>query len=160
MEDHGPIYQFAVWNRPDQLPRGMQPRILSLLHHPRSTAELLIRQDGTFPPNWLLALPISDHSFHLHKSDFRDTICLRYIWIEAKCLPDRCLCMEVCSVLSMQYNLCQWRLEIPLLQRDQRSVSHAECSQRCATLCRLSQGCSISLTGETFPCTSVSKHGG
>ena len=30
--------------------------------------------------SWLSALPIEDHGFALHKSDFRDALCLRYNW--------------------------------------------------------------------------------
>ena len=39
---------------------------------------------------WLTTLPIK-HGFTLHKSAFRDALCLRYGWQPPK-LPDRCPC--------------------------------------------------------------------
>ena len=40
---------------------------------------------------WLTALPLRDHQFHLHKGDFRDSLCLRYGWMPAL-LPASCVC--------------------------------------------------------------------
>ena len=40
---------------------------------------------------WLEALPIKDHGFHLSKTEFRDTLCLRYGWQPAR-LPAYCVC--------------------------------------------------------------------
>ena len=41
--------------------------------------------------NWLSSLPISEYGFALHKSVFRDAICLHYGWIP-KNLPTYCVC--------------------------------------------------------------------
>ena len=40
---------------------------------------------------WLTTLPIKQHGFTLHKSAFRDALCLRYGWQPPR-LPDRCPC--------------------------------------------------------------------
>ena len=41
--------------------------------------------------SWLTVLPIDEHDFSLHKSDFRDAICLRYGW-PLPHLPTECIC--------------------------------------------------------------------
>ena len=41
--------------------------------------------------SWLSVLPIQEHNFHLHKSSFRDALCLRYGW-EPTGLPTSCVC--------------------------------------------------------------------
>lgn len=41
--------------------------------------------------NWLSALPLEQHGFHLSKSEFRDALCLRYDWPIAH-LPTDCVC--------------------------------------------------------------------
>ena len=41
--------------------------------------------------SWLSVLPIQEHNFHLHKSSFRDALCLRYGW-EPIGLPTSCVC--------------------------------------------------------------------
>ena len=41
--------------------------------------------------SWLTALPIDEHGFALHKSDFRDAVCLRYGWPLLH-LPTECIC--------------------------------------------------------------------
>ena len=41
--------------------------------------------------SWLSVLPIQEHNFHLHKSSFRDALCLRYGW-EPTGLPNNCVC--------------------------------------------------------------------
>ena len=38
----------------------------------------LAQQKGS--SSWLESLPLSEHGYHLSKSEFRDTICLRYSW--------------------------------------------------------------------------------
>ena len=43
------------------------------------------------------ALPIQDHGFTLHKSAFRNTVCLRYGW-ELKQLPSHCLCGKLLNI--------------------------------------------------------------
>ena len=47
--------------------------------------------------SWLLALPIEDHGFALHKGAFRDAICLRYNWQPTR-LPNKCICGRAFSV--------------------------------------------------------------
>ena len=47
--------------------------------------------------SWLAALPIDEHGFHLHKSAFRDAICLRYGWTPEH-LPEKCICGSHFSV--------------------------------------------------------------
>ena len=41
--------------------------------------------------SWLTALPIDEHGFALHKSDFHDAVCLRYGWPLLH-LPTECIC--------------------------------------------------------------------
>ena len=41
--------------------------------------------------SWLSVLPVQEHNFHLHKSSFRDALCLRYGW-EPIGLPTSCVC--------------------------------------------------------------------
>ena len=40
---------------------------------------------------WLSALPLSHHGFDLHKSSFRDAVCIRYGW-QPNDLPSSCVC--------------------------------------------------------------------
>ena len=49
---------------------------------------------------WLSTVPLRDHDFILHKSDFRDTLCLRYGWMPAL-LPKSCVCVVSPLLLSM-----------------------------------------------------------
>ena len=41
--------------------------------------------------SWLSALPIEEHGFALHKSAFRDALCLWYRWLPSG-LPAQCAC--------------------------------------------------------------------
>ena len=41
--------------------------------------------------SWLVALPIENHGFSLHKEAFRDALCLRYGW-QPSLLPTTCAC--------------------------------------------------------------------
>ena len=41
--------------------------------------------------SWLIALPIAEHGFALHKGAFRDALCLRYGWRPPH-LPSHCIC--------------------------------------------------------------------
>ena len=41
--------------------------------------------------SWLATLPIQEHGFALHKSAFRDALCLRYGW-QPSHLPSHCIC--------------------------------------------------------------------
>ena len=67
----------------DQLPDNMQ-RAMSL-----ST------EKGSL--NWLSTLPIAEHGFALHKSSFRDALCLRYGWHPLN-MPLQCTCGKQFSV--------------------------------------------------------------
>ena len=40
---------------------------------------------------WLTALPLRDHGYNLHKSAFKDGLCLRYGWTPPS-LPNSCVC--------------------------------------------------------------------
>ena len=46
---------------------------------------------------WLNALPIREHGFALHKSDFHDALCLRYNWRPPR-LPVQCACGQGFSI--------------------------------------------------------------
>ncbi|XP_062508509.1 uncharacterized protein LOC134184780 [Corticium candelabrum] len=46
---------------------------------------------------WLTAIPLEQHGFTLHKSAFRDALCLRYGWHPSN-LPDICPCGSKFSV--------------------------------------------------------------
>ena len=41
--------------------------------------------------NWLAVLPVDEHGFYLHKTAFRDAICLRFGWKPDQ-LPEKCDC--------------------------------------------------------------------
>ena len=45
---------------------------------------------------WLSAIPLRDHNFILHKSDFRDAFCLRYSWMPALLLVLCVWCLLYC----------------------------------------------------------------
>ena len=47
--------------------------------------------------SWLTALPLADQGFALHKSAFRDALCLRYGW-QPQLLPSHCICGMTMSV--------------------------------------------------------------
>ena len=47
--------------------------------------------------SWLSVLPVEEHGFALHKSAFRDAICLRYGWLPSG-LPAHCVCGQGFSV--------------------------------------------------------------
>jgi len=47
--------------------------------------------------SWLSTIPIEEHSFALHKSAFRDALCLRYGWQPAL-LPSHCVCGKKLSI--------------------------------------------------------------
>ena len=47
--------------------------------------------------SWLSVLPLDDHGFALHKSDFRDALCLRYGWSLLH-TPAKCNCGSSFSV--------------------------------------------------------------
>ena len=51
--------------------------------------------------SWLSTLPIQEHGFTLHKSVFRDAVCLRYGW-QPKHLPSHCVC---CSKFTVDHAL-------------------------------------------------------
>ena len=40
---------------------------------------------------WVVALPIAEHNFTLHKGSFRDALCLRYGWKPSR-MPSHCVC--------------------------------------------------------------------
>ena len=40
---------------------------------------------------WLVTLPNAKHGFALHKSAFRDALCLHYGW-KPRSLPSHCIC--------------------------------------------------------------------
>ena len=47
--------------------------------------------------SWLSAIPIEQHGFALHKTDFTDALCLRYGWIPPH-LPSHCVCGKAFTV--------------------------------------------------------------
>ena len=46
---------------------------------------------GKGASNWLSVLPVAEHGFYLHKTAFRDAICLRFGWRPDR-LPEKCIC--------------------------------------------------------------------
>ena len=59
-----------------------------LPQHLQRAAELA-SEKGAY--SWLTALPVAAHGFALHKSAFRDALCLRYNWTPTD-LPRACVC--------------------------------------------------------------------
>ena len=51
----------------------------------------LAREKGA--SSWLTAQPLTAHGFSLHKTAFRDAVCLRYNW-QPSFLPTHCVCGE------------------------------------------------------------------
>ena len=47
--------------------------------------------------SWVVALPIAEHNFALHKGSFRDALCLRYGWKPTR-MPSHCVCGNNFSV--------------------------------------------------------------
>ena len=47
--------------------------------------------------SWLSAIPIEQHGFALHKTNFTDALCLRYGWIPPH-LPSHCVCGKAFTV--------------------------------------------------------------
>lgn len=52
--------------------------------------------------SWLTVLPVASSGFVLHKSAFRDALCLRYGW-SCKDLPSHCKCGKQPSVAVLSY---------------------------------------------------------
>ena len=59
---------------------------------------------------WLSALPLSHHGFDLHKSSFRDAVCIRYRW-QPQDLPSSCVCGLAFSIDHALY--VQWVVSLP-----------------------------------------------
>ena len=57
---------------------------------------MALAQESGFS-SWLTALPVAEFGFTLHKSAFRDTLCLRYGWLPS-CIPIKCECGTQFSV--------------------------------------------------------------
>ena len=55
----------------------------------------MAKEKGT--SSWLIALPIEKLGFSLHKSAFRDALCLRYGW-QPSILPTTCVCGHPISI--------------------------------------------------------------
>ena len=97
--------------------------------------------------SWLAALPIRDHGFYLHKSVFRDAICLRYGW-KPECMPDKCVCGSQFSVEHALTCVCGGF----------RSLSHNEIRDLSATLLANNRRTDPELqplTGQTFSLRSA-----
>ncbi|CAM1309822.1 Uncharacterised protein r2_g1998 [Pycnogonum litorale] len=96
--------------------------------------------------SWLTALPIRDHGFTLHKSAFRDALCLRYGWIP-KNLPMYCECG---NSFTIQHALSCSKGGFPIMR-------HNEIRDMMASLLKdLCHDVSVEpplqpLTGELFP---------
>ena len=69
----------------------LQSSISSALQHSMTLA----KEKGA--SSWLTALPISEFGFTLHKSAFRDALCLRYGWQPTR-LPEKCDCGRQFSI--------------------------------------------------------------
>jgi hypothetical protein len=85
-----------------------QVRLKKKAHHAASLEEVLHSLPDNMKRNieaasekgassWLLTLPLKDSNTILHKSDFRDAICLRYNWQPPR-LPSQCVCGKRFSV--------------------------------------------------------------
>ena len=87
-----------------QLTRGIRNTNLAKKRHHYQVAANAVR--SRLPPerqlaidlaqekgasSWLSVLPLEEHGFHLHKTSFRDAICLRYGWPLPR-LPGHCAC--------------------------------------------------------------------
>ena len=104
---------------------------------------------------WLNVLPIQEHGFTLHKSDFRDAIALRYGW-NPQDLPSKCACGKNFSV---DHALSCAKSGFP-------TIRHNELRNLTATL--LTEPCTNvtvepplqKLNGETFSGSSVNRNDG
>ena len=60
-------------------------------HLPRSQRRAMDLAQERGASSWLVALPISEHGFSLHKGAFLDAVALRYNWTPSR-LPSNCAC--------------------------------------------------------------------
>jgi len=49
----------------------------------------LVQEKGAL--SWLIALPVQEHGFSLHKTSFRGALALRYGWLASR-TPSQCVC--------------------------------------------------------------------
>ena len=77
---------------------------------------------------WLTSLPLEEHGFALHKSAFRDALCLRYGW-QPQRLPSHCTCG---SNFSVEHALSCNSGGFPLIRHNElRDISASLLSEVC-----------------------------
>ena len=82
--------------------------------------------------SWLSALPMEELGFTLHKSDFRDALCLRYGWLPTN-LPSKCACG---ASFSVEYALCCSMGGFPTIRHNEiRDFTANAMSEACHDVC-------------------------
>ena len=85
-----------VINEQNKQQKVLSGNIQAKLSKPLQKCIELSKEKGA--STWLSALPIKCHGFALHKSAFRDTLCLRYNW-KLIHLPSNCVCGKPLSLV-------------------------------------------------------------
>ena len=81
--------------------------------------------------NWLSALPLKSHSFHLHKSAFRDAVHLRYGWTIPD-TPSTCTCRQP---FSMEHTLSCPKGGFPSIRHNEiRDITASLLSEVCSNV--------------------------
>ena len=105
--------------------------------------------------SWLNVLPIKEHGFHLHKSDFRDALALRYGWTPVD-LPSHCACGKNFTV---NHALSCAKGGFPTLRHNElRDLTATLLTESCANV--MTEPPLQKLDGETFPGASVNRNDG
>lgn len=92
-EQHVIKYKLSQTRR-QQLADQASNVLRAVSHEIRSSATVA-QEKGV--SSWLTALPIAQHGFALHKSDFRDAIAMRYNWPLQR-IPENCACGQPFSL--------------------------------------------------------------
>ena len=81
---------------------------------------------------WLTVLPLTDHGFTLHRSDFHDAMALRYGWTPTK-LPSKCKCGNNFTV---EHALSCARGGFPIIRHNEiRDLTANLLTEVCSNLC-------------------------
>ena len=92
----------------------MEDTKLFLEELPDDTKRMVNQAAEKGASNWLAVLPVDEHGFYLHKTAFRDAICLRFGWKPGR-LPEKCVCGSSFTVEhALTYNCEGLPIRLPL----------------------------------------------
>ena len=105
--------------------------------------------------SWLMALPIQEFVFCLHKKAFRDELCIRYRW-QLERLPSHCACGEA---QSLNHALSCSKGAMPFIRHNQiRDLLAQFLTEVCPNVAI--EPALQPLSGETFPLRSANMDDG